>query len=179
MAQACGIGDVCVLVVDDSRPMRHLLRSMLGAVGIRHVSEAETAETGFKALTRPIDLVLLDWQMHPIDGLAFARRVRTDIESPRPYVPIVMLTAHTEISRVAAARDAGVNGFIKKPISAQQLLARISSVLTDERLFVRCSTFVGPDRRRGQQASYTGPFRRESDRPQSATIDLDDLSWSA
>jgi CheY-like chemotaxis protein len=179
MAPARGIGDIYVLVVEDNRPMRVLLRGLLGAVGVKNVIEAETAEAGMQALSGPVDLVLLDWQMQPVDGLAFARMVRWSPASPRPYVPIVMLTAHTEIWRVAAARDAGVNGFVKKPISAQLLLDRISTALTDTRMFVRCQNFIGPDRRRMFAPDYGGPFRRESDRMGGCTFDLDDLPLSA
>ncbi|MEQ1707596.1 MAG: response regulator [Terricaulis sp.] len=176
------IADIQVLVVDDNRQARMLLRSMLNAGGVRHIAEAGAGGDAFKALGSGIDLVLLDWQMSPMDGLAFTREVRWRIDSPRPYVPIIMLTAHTEISRVAAARDAGISGFVKKPISAQQLFARISTALTETRLFVRCETFVGPDRRRLLSTAYLGPFRRESDPAPNRwtdSIDLDDLRWSA
>jgi hypothetical protein len=100
---------------------------------------------------------------------------------PNPFIPILMLTAHTEASRVASARDAGVNGFIKKPISARLLFDRIANVLTDPRMFVRTSGFVGPDRRHGQTEGYAGPFRRDTDAQQAPdqTIDIDDLRWSA
>jgi CheY-like chemotaxis protein len=176
------VGDINVLVVDDSRPTRMLLRSMLTAGGVRRIAEAATAEAAFAALRAPTDLVLLDWQMQPVDGLAFARMVRWRPDSPRPYVPIVMLTAHTEISRVAAARDAGVTGFVKKPISAQMLFARIGSALTDTRMYVQSAKFMGPDRRRVQLPSYLGPFRRDCDQSRQAwaeTVDIDDLRLSA
>lgn len=164
------IADINVLVIEDSEPMRALLRRMLFAAGFRHIREAASAESGWDALKAPTDLMLLDWRMAEMDGIAFARKVRR--ESEHPYVPIVMLTAHTEASRVAAARDAGVTGFVKKPVSTRLLFARISSALTDARLFIDSADFVGPDRRRGQAASYAGPFRRESD---LETIDIDDL----
>jgi DNA-binding response OmpR family regulator len=95
-----------------------------------------------------------------------------------------MLTAHTEASRVAAARDAGVTGFIKKPISARILFERVSSALTDMRMFIRTQDFMGPDRRHGQVAGYAGPFRRESDGALAGggalnTVDLDDVRWRA
>ena len=176
------IGDIQVLVVDDNRQARLLLRSMLSAGGVRHIAEAGAGGDAFKALRSSVDLVLLDWQMSPMDGLTFTRDVRWRTDSPRPYVPTIMLTAHTELSRVAAARDAGVSGFVKKPISAQQLFARISTALTETRLFVRCETFIGPDRRRLLNVAYAGPFRRESDAAPDRwtdSIDLDDLRWSA
>lgn len=171
------ISDMHLLVVDDSPQMRYLLRCLLRSVGITTVTEAETAAQALDAMRMSqIDLVILDWKMAPIDGLALARRLRWASDSPNPYVPILMLTAHTEASRVAAARDAGVSGFVKKPISARLLFERITFALTDTRMFVRTDDFFGPDRRRGQDPDYAGPFRRATDGAQGVldTVDLDD-----
>jgi two-component system chemotaxis response regulator CheY len=175
------IGDIHVLVVDDNKQMRFLLRCLLRAGGITDVSEAETASDAFGIMgCRPVDLIIVDWMMQPIDGLAFTRMVRWDAKSPNPYVPLLMLTAHTETSRVAAARDAGVSGFVKKPISARVLFDRMTSALTDTRLFIKTDSFMGPDRRRGAAADYAGPFRRDSDKQGALdTIDLDDVRWRA
>lgn len=170
--------DVHVLVVDDSRQMRFLVRCLLRAGDITNVSEAETAEQAFEIMRdRPVDLIIVDWMMRPIDGLAFTQMVRWEPDSPNPFVPLLMMTAHTEASRVAAARDAGVTGFIKKPISTRLLFDRVSSALTDTRMFVRSDTFFGPDRRHGQLPHYAGPFRRSTDK--ADMIDLDDVRWSA
>ncbi|WP_395645203.1 response regulator [Terricaulis sp.] len=157
------LAEIHVLVVDDNRQMRTLMRALLRAAFITRVTEAETAEQAFEVMAAaPVDLVLVDWRMQPTDGLAFTRMARQS--GPNPYVPILMMTAHTEASRVAAARDAGVSGFVKKPISARVLFERMTSALTDARLFVRTEDFFGPDRRRGQKADYVGPFRRAADR---------------
>jgi len=171
------LGDVHVLVVDDNQPMRLLVRSLLRAGGLANVSEAETAAHAFEVMrARPVDLVLVDWMMQPVDGLSFTRMVRWDSASLNPYLPILMLTAHTEASRVAAARDAGVTGFIKKPISTRLLFDRVASALTDARMFIRTEDFFGPDRRRGLARNYEGPLRRATDHPQrTETVDLDDL----
>ena len=64
--------------------------------------------------------------MKPMDGLEFTRRVRNDEHSPNPFVPIIMITGHTEKYRVEAARDAGVTEFLAKPITAQNLFIRAS-----------------------------------------------------
>lgn len=169
------LSDMHVLMVDDSRQMRFLIRCLLRASGIYHMSEAETAAEGLAIMREtPVDLVVLDWKMEPIDGLAFARMLRWSNESPNPYVPILMMTAHTEASRVAAARDAGVTGFVRKPISARLLFERISFALTDTRLFVRSVDFFGPDRRKGQAPDYRGPFRRRADIGED-TFDIDDV----
>lgn len=173
--------DIHVLVVDDSKQMRFLVRCLLRAGDITNVSEAETAAEAFAVMRdRQTDLVIVDWMMQPMDGLAFTRMVRWEPDSPNPYVPLLMLTAHTEASRVAAARDAGVTGFIKKPISTRLLFDRVSSALTDTRSFVRSEDFFGPDRRHGQVTQYAGPFRRSSDKGGTLdTVDLDDARWRA
>lgn len=174
------VSDIHVLVVDDNRQMRFLLRCLLRAGGVYDVTEAASAEHAFDVMrTRPVDLLIVDWMMRPMDGLTFSRMVRWDRTSPNPYVPLLMLTAHTEASRVAAARDAGVSGFIRKPISARVLFERMTLALTDTRMIIRSDDFIGPDRRHCQMADYVGPFRRESDGrtvPSFDTIDLDDVA---
>lgn len=173
------LSDIHVLVVDDSPQMRVLVRSLLRAGGIIKVTEADTAAAALRVMrAATVDLIILDWKMAPIDGLAFARMVRWREDSPNHYVPIVMLTAHTEASRVAAARDAGITGFVKKPISAHMLFDRISSALTDTRLFICSPDFRGPDRRHGQPSTYAGPLRRASDAA-GETVDVDDLRCRA
>jgi CheY-like chemotaxis protein len=175
------LNDIHVLVVDDNKQMRILVRCLLRAGGISKVTDVETGAEALDVMRRQvIDLVIVDWRMAPLDGLAFTSMVRRDPASPNPFVPILMLTAHTELSRVAAARDAGVSGFVRKPVSARLLFDRISSALTDTRMFVRTDTFFGPDRRFSQDPYYAGPMRRESDEVRkSSALDLDDLRWSA
>lgn len=177
------IGDIQVLLVDDNAQVRTLLQHMLRAGGVRHLLEADSALDALATLRdKPIDLVILDWEMKPMDGLSFARTVRWDEGSPSRCVPILMLTAHTEQSRVVAARDAGVHGFVRKPVSAQLLFERIASALTDARPLVSCATYFGPNRRRGPRADFAGPWRRQDDAlraPVPDTVDLDDERWCA
>lgn len=178
MVQVASLSDIHVLVVDDNKQMRFLVRCLLRAGGILKVTEADTGDRAFEIMRAgAVDLIIVDWKMAPMDGLAFTNMVRRNHVSPNPYVPILMLTAHTETSRVISARDAGVSGFIKKPISARLLFDRIASVLTDTRMFVRSPDFFGPDRRRGEDPNYCGPFRRDGDKP--GALDVDDLRWSA
>lgn len=167
-----------VLIVDDNRQMRHLVRALLRSAGVYRVAEAESAIEAFDLMRRfPIDLVLVDWMMKPIDGIGFTRSVRMSQESPSPYVPILMMTAHTEKWRVAAARDAGVSGFVRKPLSTRILFDRMSAALLDDRAFIRTADFCGPDRRRAPNPDYPGPFRRATDK--GDTVDLDDMRWTA
>jgi two-component system, chemotaxis family, chemotaxis protein CheY len=152
------------LVVEDNAHMRTLLRSLLGALGLKHVYEAEDGAEAFRILRdcRP-DMILTDLTMAPTDGIAFTREVRLSHESPNPYVPIIMITGHTERHRVEAARDAGVTEFLAKPITTQNLFLRIAEVVERPRPYVRCKDYFGPDRRRHVDLDYEGPWRREED----------------
>ncbi len=132
------LDSINVLVLDDNRHMRNLVQSILHALGVKQIREAADAPAAFKELQHfHADIIIADWHMEPLDGLDFVRLVRTAKDSPNPYVPIIMLTAHTEYSRVCEARDAGVNEFLAKPISAKSLYARFASIIENPRSFIR------------------------------------------
>ena len=152
------------LVVEDNPHMRALLRSLLYALGIKNVHEASDGATGFDELRKSqADLVLTDLSMVPTDGIALTKRIRADDASPNPYVPIIMVTGHTERPRVEAARDAGVTEFLAKPITVANLMARLTEIVDRPRSFVKCESYFGPDRRRRRNTDYTGPWRRHDD----------------
>jgi two-component system chemotaxis response regulator CheY len=161
---AGGFESLKALVVEDNAHMRSLLRALLNSVGIRDVAEAAHGGSALEVLRqRRSDLVLSDMAMSPMDGLEFTRRVRNDEQSPNPFVPIIMITGHTERHRVEAARDAGVTEFLAKPITAHNLFSRIAKIVEQPRAFVRCDSYFGPDRRRRQIDDYAGPWRRKED----------------
>ena len=93
---------------------------------------------------RKPDFVLTDLSMKPVDGIEFTRRVRLGRDSPNPYLPIIMVTGHTERPRVEAARDAGVTEFLAKPITTQNLLVRLVEIVERPRPFVRCGIISDP-----------------------------------
>jgi CheY-like chemotaxis protein len=123
--------------------------------------EAENAEDGWEIMKlQRCDIVFCDWVMSGMSGLEFAEKMRTAPDSPNPFVPIIMLTGHTSIERVNAARDAGVTEFLAKPISAKGLYQRILNVVANPRPFIKTKTYFGPDRRRNTTNAYIGPERR-------------------
>lgn len=161
-----------VLIVDDAVHMRLLIRSLLQSLGVRHVFEAENGAKGFEELRahRP-DVILTDLSMKPVDGIEFTRKVRNDRDSPNPYVPVIMVTGHTERARVTAARDAGVSEFLAKPITVQNILSRMTEIVERPRPFVRCANYFGPDRRRRRDENYRGQMRRKDDVADDITVD--------
>ena len=152
---------LAVLLVDDSRHIRSLVKSVLHSLGVRGVLEAADGAAAFEVLkTMPVDVVLCDWNMDPLDGLDFTRLVRTAEDSPNPFLPIILLTGHSELRHVMEARDCGVNEFLAKPISATAVYGRIRAVIEQPRNFVRTNRFFGPDRRRQQSDKIPGPEQR-------------------
>ncbi|MBI1186594.1 MAG: response regulator [Alphaproteobacteria bacterium] len=158
-----GLASLHALVVDDNPQMRLLIRTLLRGGGLTRISEAETADEALDIARKVnVDLVFADWLMRPTDGLSFVHALRRS-KGRSATAAIVMVSAHSEASRVLAARDAGVNAFLVKPISARSLFHHLSAALNDERPFVRTTDYVGPDRRRGGMGDYFGPRRRASD----------------
>jgi two-component system chemotaxis response regulator CheY len=165
------------LVIDDNAHMRRILRTLLHGFGARDVYEAEDGAAGLEAFTHYVpDIVLTDWAMPIFDGLELTQMIRQPGANANPYVPIIMLTGHSEKKRVVAARDAGVTEFMAKPISAKALYQRILNVVANPRSFIRTKTYFGPDRRRSNgTSSYVGPERRKGGKAetirQTALID--------
>ena len=150
------------LVIDDNAHMRRIIRTLLHGFGAREVYEAEDGAAGLDAFTHNLpDIILCDWAMPIFDGLELSQMIRQPGANANPFVPIIMLTGHTEKQRVTAARDAGITEFLAKPISAKGLYERIVNVVANPRPFIKTKTYFGPDRRRGVNPGYIGPERRK------------------
>jgi len=153
-----------VLIVDDSKNMRMLVKTILNALGVQTVREAADGQTAMQELRAgPIDVAIVDWVMEPMDGLEFVRQVRTAEDSPNTFLPIIMMTGHTEKHRIFKARDSGVTEFLAKPITAKMLLLRLTNIIENPRPFVRAKGYFGPDRRR--RSEEPAPASRGSPTP--------------
>lgn len=138
-----------VLVAEDNPHMQRLLVSIFRALGIRKVLTAVEGGDALRVLDGiPVDIVFADYLMEPMDGLEMTRRIRSSPDSPNPYVPIVMVTAHATPGTVRAAREAGVTELLVKPVSVRAVAARLVEVIERPRPFVRQPGYFGPDRRR-------------------------------
>lgn len=159
-----GLERLHVLVVDDNPHMRAIVVAILRGAGFGNIKEASDGAHALEEMRSSVaDIVIVDLNMSPIDGLEFTHMMRTAPDSPSPFVPIIMMTGHTERSKVMAARDAGINEFVAKPISAKTLLDRIVAIIDRPRSFVRTKTYSGPCRRRGKAKDFSGPWLRDTD----------------
>lgn len=149
-----------ILLIEDDASMRALVRDILHTFNINNIQTAQDGSKAYAELRHfPADIVITDWVMEPLDGIDFTRMVRTAPDSPNPFVPIIMLTAHSSLKRVIEARDSGVTEFLAKPVTAKGLYSRMASVIENPRQFVRVSEYFGPDRRRSVK-DFMGMERR-------------------
>jgi PleD family two-component response regulator len=103
--------------------------------------------------------------MAPVDGVEFARMIRGLPDNVMSMVPIIMITGQLTLARINEARNAGVNEFVAKPITARAIVERLFQIIQHPRPFVRTDSYFGPDRRRKQDPDYQGPKRRSTDGP--------------
>jgi sigma-B regulation protein RsbU (phosphoserine phosphatase) len=126
-----------VLVVDDSRVQRRILISYLKRLGFETVEAGSGREALEGGVLDGVDLVLSDWMMPDMDGLALCREVRQR-QSDR-YIYFILLTSKSEKEEIAQGLDVGADDFLAKPVGLQELRARISAgsrILTMERELV-------------------------------------------
>lgn len=160
------LSSLSVMVVEDNPFARRLLRMTLKALTVGTVDEAEDGAEALKTLSlRRPDILFLDWEMPHLDGVELTRHIRNAPDSPNPFLPVIMVTAHSTRQHVVTARDAGVTEFLIKPFSAAGVYSRIRAVVERPRPFVRVKHYFGPDRRRKDDTAYRGPDRRGAERP--------------
>ena len=115
------------LIVDDSRAMRRILRSIVEPLGF----EIAEAGHGIEALQRleerpDTELVLVDWNMPEMNGIDFVKAVRAN---PRDQnVKLVMVTTETEPAKMARALMAGADEFVMKPFTSDILLGKLQLI---------------------------------------------------
>jgi len=143
------MGLIKVLIVEDEPYSRKVVRTLLNAIGVEKIFEAKDGASGLEAIqTHNPDIVLLDWEMPGMNGAEFMRHVRAPTKFMYPAVPIIMLTGHSEKSRVMEAVDLGVHEFLLKPVSTTALLTRIVGVLSMPRPMIQRGNYYGPEPRK-------------------------------
>jgi two-component system chemotaxis response regulator CheY len=143
------IQDLSILIVDDNQYMRKIVRNLLVNIGVRKVYEASDGIAGLDAIriVTP-DVVIIDWELPLLNGAEFVRIVRSPGVFPFSDIPIIMLSSHGERWRVVEAVRIGVNEYLRKPVSAQALLDRLTAIVAKPRPVVQLGDYYGPEPRK-------------------------------
>lgn len=112
------------LIVDDSKAMRSVLRSMLREAGFE-VSEAGNGREALERLrqNQQIQVALVDWNMPEMDGFDFVCAMRADPDYAR--LCVLMVTIETDLGRVSEALSAGANEYLMKPFTKEALYGKL------------------------------------------------------
>lgn len=118
------VEDLKILIVEDKKDARMIMRQMLGELGVTQIFEAQDGKEALEFMDAAfdfVDLIICDWNMPNMDGVEFLRQVRSvGIE-----IPFLMTTGRGDKSSVIEAKSSGVSGYICKPYSIAQLEVKL------------------------------------------------------
>jgi two-component system chemotaxis response regulator CheY len=116
-----------ILVVDDFSTMRRIIKNLLRDLGFNNTSEADDGQTALPMLqASSFDFLVTDWNMPGMTGIELLKAVRADPKLSS--MPVLMVTAEQKREQIIEAAQAGVNGYIVKPFTAQTLKVKIEKI---------------------------------------------------
>lgn len=116
-----------ILIVDDFSTMRRIIKNLLRELGFTNTSEADDGNTALPMLKKGgFDFLVTDWNMPGMTGIDLLRAVRADPELAS--LPVLMVTAEAKREQIITAAEAGVNGYIVKPFTANTLKEKIDRI---------------------------------------------------
>ena len=138
-----------VVVSDGQDFFLHQTRRTLAQLGVRDIHLAgDGAEALGLVRTHQPHLAIIDWDLDAIPGLEFTAFLRRAEGSPAPNLPIIMTMSSVDRIKISRAMSAGVNEILIKPVTADALMRRIVTALSQARKpQVATDAYVGPDRR--------------------------------
>lgn len=136
-AHGLDIEDLDVVVVDDSKPMQTIVRSMLNAARVHRVRVFDNAGDAYRAmLVEPPHILVTDWNLPDTDGLSLVRSMREPRSGPLVAVPAILITGHATRDLVEKAIGSGIHFVLAKPLSPSNVIKRIVAATQDDRRFV-------------------------------------------
>lgn len=119
--------NMSILVVDDFSTMRRIVKNLLVEIGFSNISEADDGKTALPILEAGgIDFLVTDWNMPGMPGIDLLKAVRANPELSS--LPVLMVTAEAKREQIMEAAEAGVNGYVVKPFTADTLKGKVDKV---------------------------------------------------
>jgi CheY-like chemotaxis protein len=137
-----------VLIVVASGGEQDILIQILSGYGVRTINRASSGAEALQTLERETyDMIIVDHALSEMDGFELIQAIRRESREANRFAPVILLGGHVRNADVAKARDCGASFVVSKPLSAQVLFDRIIWLARDQRKFVDCPVYAGPDRR--------------------------------
>lgn len=160
ISQKIDFSKVSFLIVDDNKLSIKMVGDTLRYLGAVDVEITRDPEEALALMKRQrTDVLITEWKMERMSGVDFIDLIRNSAASPDRFIPVIMLTAHSEEPFVVGARDTGVTEFLAKPFTAKGFYSRLVSAIARPRNFVNAPSYFGPDRRR-KSLPFDGDDRR-------------------
>lgn len=116
-----------ILIVDDFSTMRRIIKNLLRDLGFTNTAEADDGTTALPMLQNgDFDFLVTDWNMPGMQGIDLLKAVRADEKLAN--MPVLMVTAEQKKEQIVEAAQAGVNGYIVKPFTAQTLKEKLEKI---------------------------------------------------
>lgn len=116
-----------ILIVDDFSTMRRIIKNLLRDLGFTNTQEADDGSTALPMLrSGDFDFLVTDWNMPGMTGIELLKEVRAD--QKLVSLPVLMVTAEAKRDQIIEAAQAGVNGYVVKPFTAQVLKEKIDKI---------------------------------------------------
>ena len=175
-----GLDRISIMVVEDNEYMLDIMVNSLKRMGFARIQKMKNGKEaveylkltskGFSAAVEPIDIVISDFIMSPVSGVHLLQWLRDDKQSPSRFMPFIMLSGAADRVNVEESRDHGVNDFMAKPFSVENIYKVLQRIIDNPRQFVTTQTYFGPDRRRSNKAGPPKGQERRKEGEGHATI---------
>ena len=157
-----------IMLVETPGVNMDILSQILMGFGAKAMHRCDSAVEARAAIGRTeMDLMLISPFLADECGYELVQWIRRDAPDPNKFAPIIMVSPHTEQSKVARARDCGAHFLVAKPLTPAVILERILWVARSQRPFVACDSYVGPERRFKFEGPPATGGRRRDDLPET------------
>jgi CheY-like chemotaxis protein len=159
---------ISVLLVDRNHYSRALISQALRGFGIKHIAPCDSGAGAQEYLSHaPVDLCLVEAELPDMSSADLIRAIRRLPTVPLRFVPTMVMSGYTQFRTLNAARDAGANLVLKKPVSPQALFDRIHWLSRTRRAYIETANYVGPDRRFHDTDPPDSAYKRATDKTEN------------
>ncbi len=175
-----------IAIFDGDAVSMAITTQILAGFGAKHIHRCDSESLATRTvLASDLDLVMVDPTLTGDAGYEFIRWLRRNGGERNRFAPVLVVSAQTQAARIGHARDCGANFVVSKPLTPAKLMQRILWITRDQRAYVECAAYVGPERRfkfvgpppgtEGRRAEDLKGELGEAMQPNMSQADIDNL----